>query len=189
MPACSMSRTRTPVAALQGLAAGGEVIYLGTFSKSLLPGLRVSYAVVPEYLSTQFAAVFRNMGQLANVHAQIALTDFIESGHYRAHLKRIRSVYQQRGNALVAALKTRLGNAVSVDPPLGNVQVTLRFNEHLDDEWIARSMQQRGFSVSPLSACYLEAAPQPGLIIGFAGAAADQIRDGVQALEEVLGAR
>ncbi|WP_428523947.1 PLP-dependent aminotransferase family protein [Roseibium sp.] len=178
-----------PVAALQGLAGGGEVIYLGTFSKSLLPGLRVSYAVAPEDLSGPLAGVFRNMGQLANVHAQIALADFIDSGHYRAHLKRIRSVYQQRGNDLVAALKEELGNAVSVELPLGNVQVTVRFNEDLDDRKVARGMQARGFSVSPLSVCYLDAAPEPGLIIGFAGATEDQIRGGVRALSDQLSAR
>ncbi len=175
-----------PVAALQGLAGGGEVIYLGAFSKSLLPGIRVSYAVVPEDLSGPLAGVFRNMGQLANVHAQIALADFIDSGHYRAHLKRIRSVYQQRGNALVAALKEGLGNAVSVEPPLGNVQVTVRFNEDLDDRKVARGMQARSFSVSPLSVCYLDAAPEPGLIIGFAGATEDQISGGVTALSNIL---
>jgi GntR family transcriptional regulator/MocR family aminotransferase len=123
---------------------------------------------------------------LANVHAQIALTDFIESGHYRAHLKKIRTLYQQRGIALVSALKEGLGNAISVEPPLGNVQVTARFNEDLDDKKIARAMQAQGFSVSPLSVCYLEAEPQPGLILGFAGASEDQIRCGVTALKAIL---
>lgn len=175
-----------PVAALQGLADAGEVIYLGTFSKSLLPGLRVSYVVVPADLAAPFAIAFRNLGYLANVHAQIALTDFIESGHYRAHLKKIRTLYQQRGIALVSALKEGLGNAISVEPPLGNVQVTARFNEDLDDKKIARAMQAQGFSVSPLSVCYLEAEPQPGLILGFAGASEDQIRCGVTALKAIL---
>lgn len=175
-----------PVAALQGLADAGEVIYLGTFSKSLLPGLRVSYIVAPDDLAAPLSMAFRNMGHLANIHAQIALTDFIDSGHYRAHLKQIRTVYQQRGIALVQALISELGNVVSVEAPVGNVQVTVRFNEDLDDLEISRLMYERGFSVSPLSLCYIEAAPEPGLIIGFAGASADQIRDGVAALKEIL---
>lgn len=176
-----------PVAALQGLADAGEVIYLGTFSKSLLPGLRISYVVAPDDLAAPLAGAFRNLGQLANVHAQIALTEFIESGYYRAHLKRIRTLYQQRGTALVEALKAGLGNLISVDPPLGNVQVTVRFNEDLDDQGIARAMQRRGVSVSPLSQCYLEAAPGSGLIIGFAGASKEQIENGVCALKDILG--
>jgi GntR family transcriptional regulator/MocR family aminotransferase len=175
-----------PVAALQGLADAGEVIYLGTFSKSLLPGLRVSYAVVPDELVAPLVMAFRNMGHLANVHAQIALTDFIDSGQYRAHLKRIRTLYQRRGTALVEALKKELGNAISVEPPLGNVQMTVRFNGDHDDRRIAQAMHVRGFSVSPLSICYLEAPAEPGLIIGFAGASEAQIQNGVQALNEVL---
>ncbi|QDG76621.1 PLP-dependent aminotransferase family protein [Labrenzia sp. PHM005] len=175
-----------PVAALQGLADAGEVIYMGTFSKSLLPGLRVSYVVVPKDLAGPLGSAFRNMGQLVNVHAQIALTDFIDSGHYRAHLKKIRTLYQQRGLALVGALKERLGNKISVDPPLGNVQVTVRLNEDLQDLKIARAMQARGYSVSPLSVCYLDAQPKPGLIIGFAGASDAQIQGGVSVLKEVL---
>ncbi len=175
-----------PVAALQGLAEAGEVIYMGTFSKSLLPGLRVSYLVAPDDLAALLANAFRNMGHLANIHAQIALTDFIDSGHYRAHLKQIRSLYQQRGMALVAALKSALGNAVTVEPPLGNVQVTVRFNEEVDEKIVASGMFERDFSVSPLSLCYIDASPEPGLIMGFAGASDEQIRGGVAALKDVL---
>lgn len=178
-----------PIAALQGLAAQGEVIYLGTFSKSLLPGLRVSYLVVPEELVEPLASVFRHTGRLANVHAQIALADFITSGHYRAHLKHIRSLYQERGNALVGALKAVLGNAVEVEFPTGNVQISLRFNEDLDDGRIAAAMQKRGFSVSPLSVCYLEENVRPGLIMGFAGATEAQIDAGVQTLKVILRSR
>ena len=175
-----------PIAALQGLAEQGEVIYLGTFSKSLLPGLRVSYLVVPDELTGALAGVLRNTGRLANVHAQIALADFIESGHYRAHLKHIRSLYQRRGNALVTMLKAQLGNAVEVEFPTGNVQITLRFNQDVDDHMIASEMQKRGFAVSPLSVCYLAEKPRAGLIIGFAEATDGQIESGVAALKNIL---
>ncbi|MEP3046284.1 MAG: PLP-dependent aminotransferase family protein [Roseibium sp.] len=178
-----------PIAALQGLAARGEVIYLGTFSKSLLPGLRVSYLVVPEELVASLANVLRNTGRFANVHAQIALADFITSGHYRAHLKHIRNLYQERGNALVTALKAELGNAVEVEYPTGNVQISLCFNEDRDDHVIAAAMQERGFSVSPLSVCFLSEKPRSGLIIGFAQATEVQIASGVQVLKEILKAQ
>lgn len=175
-----------PIAALQGLADQDEVIYLGTFSKSLLPGLRVAYMVVPEPLIGPVSLMIRNTGCLANVHAQIALSDFISSGHYRAHLRMIRQLYQERGNGLVTALKEKLGNAVAVDPPTGNVQVTLCFNRHVDDKLVARAMQKRGFSVSPLSTCYLEAEPRPGLIIGFASATQQDAEAGAEALSDTL---
>lgn len=175
-----------PIAALQGLAQADEVIYLGTFSKSLLPGLRVSYCVVPDHLADGLRRVFRQTGRLANVHAQIALADFISSGEYRAHLKRIRQLYQVRGRALVQALKSRLGNALFVEMPTGNVQIAVRFRGAVDDGLLAKKLQARGFAVSPLSPCFLDRPVEPGLIIGFAAATSAQIEAFATALSELL---
>ncbi|MBO0343707.1 PLP-dependent aminotransferase family protein [Roseibium limicola] len=177
-----------PVAALQGLARAGEVIYLGTFSKSFLPGLRLSYCVVPEALAEDLRAVFRHTGKLANVHAQIALADFIESGEYRAHLKRIRLVYQERGGKLVEALKARLGNRINVEKPTGNVQVTLSFSQTADDLKVASGLQEHGYAVSPLSPCYVDRPAISGLIVGFAAATDQQIEGFVDALSTRLAA-
>jgi GntR family transcriptional regulator/MocR family aminotransferase len=176
-----------PTAALQGLAVNNEVIYLGTLSKSLLPGLRLAYCVVPDALAEPVSALFRNMGQLANVHAQAALADFIESGNYRAHLKRIRTLYEKRGTALVSALRQALGNQVDVEYPTGNVQVVARFREPLDDRAVARAVQERGFALSPFSACFLKKeTAQTGLIMGFASATDEDISACVSALGDVL---
>ncbi|MBD8876265.1 PLP-dependent aminotransferase family protein [Roseibium polysiphoniae] len=176
-----------PIAALQGLASSGEVIYLGTFSKSFLPGLRISYCVLPKPLVEGVRSVFRQTGRLSNVHAQIALADFMSSGEYRAHLKRIRDLYQQRGLALVEALRGRLGNRIEVDTPTGNVQVAVRFRSEIDDEKLARDLQARGFAVSPLSPCFVERAPEKGLVIGFAAATVPQISQFTDLLADHLG--
>ncbi|MFD1696476.1 PLP-dependent aminotransferase family protein [Roseibium aestuarii] len=164
-----------PVAALQGLAREGEVIYMGTFSKSFLPGLRLAYCVLPADLVEPMRRVFRQTGHLANVHAQIALAELMEGGEYRAHLKRIRSTYLSRGLRLVEVLREALGNRISVEVPTGNVQVTLTLNGCGDDEALARRLQQKGFAVSPLSPCYVDREAQAGLIVGFAGATERQI--------------
>ncbi len=177
-----------PIAALQGLAEDGEVIYLGTFAKSLAPGLRVAYCVVPRDLAPDLAQLFRNTGRLASVQTQAALADFIDGGHYRAHLRRIREAYEARGMALYEALSARLGNRVDVAPPTGNVQLSLTFREADDDIAVATMMQGEGFAVSPLSACYLDRPPRPGLVVGFAGATPAQIEGGVSALARALDA-
>ncbi len=171
-----------PIAALQGLSTSGEVIYLGTFSKSLMPGLRVSYCVVPEPLVDGVRAVFRQTGRMSSVHVQMALADLISSGEYRAHLKRIRTLYQQRGNAVVSALQSRLGNQVDVEMPKGNVQISVRFRQEVDDTLIARQLQAHGFAVCPLSPCFLDRSPESGLIVGFAAATEAQIEGFVTVL-------
>jgi len=175
-----------PVAALYGLAEEGQVIYLGTFSKSLLPGLRMAYCVVPQALVEPLSQLMRNMGCAANVHAQAALAWFMDSGAYRKHLKLIREIYEDRGTRLVETFNGRLGNRLEVAPPTGNVQVAVRFREPTDDIAVALAMQNRGFAVSALSNCYLGAERKTGLIIGFAGATADQIDKGADALAELL---
>lgn len=178
--------TGRPVAALHGLAEEGRVIYLGTFAKSLLPGLRIAYCVVPKALSEPLAQLMRNMGCAANVQAQAALAWFMDSGAYRKHLKQIREIYEERGSLLVEVFKQRLGNRLDVEPPTGNVQVAVRFREPADDIAIALAMQDRGFAVSALSNCYLGEERQTGLIIGFAGATRDQIDRGADALASLL---
>ncbi|GAB2183717.1 PLP-dependent aminotransferase family protein [Roseibium sp. LAB1] len=176
-----------PVAALHGLADEGQVVYLGTFAKSLLPGLRIAYCVVPDGLVAPLTQTMRNVGCSANVQAQAALARFMDSGAYQKHLKQIRPVYLERGTLLANALRHRLGNRVEVAPLTGNVQLTVMFREPVDDIAVALAMQGRGFAVSPLSNCYLTKPGRPGLIVGFAGANARQIEDGVDALAGLLG--
>ncbi|MDN3720081.1 PLP-dependent aminotransferase family protein [Roseibium salinum] len=167
-----------PVAALHGLAEEGRVIYLGTFSKSLMPGLRIAYCVVPVTLVEPFTQLMRNVGCAANVQAQVALAQFMDCGAYQKHLKQIRHIYRERGEMLVEALRRRLGNRIRVELPTGNVQVALSFRERIDDVGLALAMQNFGFAVSPLSNCYSGEDRTSGLIIGFAGATAEQISQG-----------
>lgn len=175
-----------PVAALYGLAEEGQVIYLGTFSKSLLPGLRLAYCVVPSGLVDPLQQLMRNMGCAASVQVQVALAQFMDSGAYQKHLKQIRKIYQERGALLVSTLTDRLGNRVEVEAPGGNVQVAMLFREPVDDNAVAKAMQDKGFAVSPLSNCYQGNARKSGLIIGFADASAKQVTQGVETLGTLL---
>ncbi|WP_417771041.1 PLP-dependent aminotransferase family protein [Stappia sp.] len=158
-----------PLAALQGLGHDGQTVYLGTFSKAMLPGLRCAYMVVPEDLAPALARTLRVTGHFANVATQAALADFIESGRYRAHLRRIRETYEERGCALAAALRSRLGNAVGLSDPVGGVQCAVRFNMPCNDKAVAAAANRRGFGVAALSAYALEA-DVCGLVVGFANA-------------------
>lgn len=175
-----------PVAALYGLAEEGQVVYLGTFSKSLMPGLRLSYCVVPPQLVEPFQQLMRNMGCAASVQIQVALAQFMDSGAYKKHLKHIRKIYAERGALLVRTLNERLGNRVEVEAPSGNVQVAMMFREQVDDNALATAMQERGFAVSPLGNCYQGKERKSGLIIGFADANARQITQGVNTLGTLL---
>jgi GntR family transcriptional regulator/MocR family aminotransferase len=172
-----------PIAALQGLSDRHSVIYIGTSAKSLMPGIRLAYAVVPKEHVVGLELAQRASGALANVHVQMAFADFIESGHFRAHLNKIRSAYHENGAALCQLIGERFGNQVGVSMPTGGLQTCLYLPETCDDVAVADQMNQKGFGVNPLSVFYL-GAPQKGLVVGFAEAN-EKLRYGfVQALEQ-----
>jgi len=160
-----------PIPALQALSTAGEVIYLGTVAKSLLPGLRLAWLAAPPALSAKLVAIQRNLGLLANVHAQAAFADLIDGGHYRTHLNRISTIYEARADALVAAIAARCGDAVTMAPSHGGLQSLARFDPSVDDRAVARRLHADGFSVPFLSGLCL-GERQSGLVIGFGDARA-----------------
>lgn len=174
-----------PIASMQGLALGSEVVYLGTFSKSMLPGIRLAYMVVPEALTAQLTQAIRNTGIMASVPVQAAMADFIASGQYQAHLKRIRQIYQARGLALCTALQRLFGDAADIELPAGGVQLVMQFKEPRDDVQIATDLQASGIGVAALSKMYLKSG-RSGLVIGFSGADDSTIRAGVNVIAKVF---
>lgn len=177
--------TDRPIASLQGLAAGPEVIYLGTFAKTMLPGIRVAYMVVSKPLLKPLSQAIRNIGVMASVPIQAALADFMKSGQYHAHLRKTRLAYDRRGKALISELRRQLGNEVDVIAPSGGVQLIIKFNPQRDDKVIARKLQEKGIGVSALSLTYLNKG-HSGLIIGYSGANENQIRTGVGEISSEL---
>ncbi|KZL21505.1 HTH-type transcriptional regulatory protein GabR [Pseudovibrio axinellae] len=174
-----------PIAALQGLSDQHSVIFIGTSAKSLMPGIRLAYAVVPKERVKELELAQRALGSLANVHVQLAFADFIESGYFRAHLNKIRSAYHENGVALCQLLSAGLGNQVGVSMPTGGLQMSMYLSEEVDDVAVADYMNQQGFGVSPLSVYYL-GAPRKGLVVGFSEASEKQRERFVGALHKAL---
>jgi GntR family transcriptional regulator/MocR family aminotransferase len=90
------------------------VLHTGTFSKTLLPSLRLAYAVVPDSMLEAFVAAKSILDRFTPPLLQGALADFIESGHFGRHLRQMREVYAERRGALLAAIATEPGSAVTV---------------------------------------------------------------------------
>jgi GntR family transcriptional regulator/MocR family aminotransferase len=177
-----------PIPALHALGEAGEVVYIGTVAKSLLPGLRMAWLAVPPALAARLVEVQRNLGLLVNVHAQAAFADFIDGGQYRAHLNRISGVYQARADALAAAIIAHCGGAVTIAPPLGGLQLPIRFDPAIDDAAVAARLAVAGYSVPFLSGMSL-GPPLSGLLVGFASADAAAVDRFALALAAALGLR
>ena len=175
-----------PLASLQGIDRGERVIYLGTFSKVLFPGLRLGYAVVPyELLDAMIAA-----RHLTDRHApgltEAVVTEFIEQGHFGAHLRRMCARYRVARDGLVAAARAKLGTFMEVDAPDQGMHVTARLRPGLDDAAIARAGLARGVVLRPMSPLYLATPPVSGFMLGFTGYDMPSMQAGVDRLAAVL---
>jgi GntR family transcriptional regulator/MocR family aminotransferase len=157
-----------PIASLQGIDRHGVVAYLGTFSKTLAPGLRVAYAVVPPSLLSAAAELQLLRSAVVPIHVQAALADFIGEGRFRAHLRQMNTLYASRMAATVDALQRHLGEIMRIGVGAGGLQLVTWFHdERVDDRVIALALNAQGFAMRPMSSFYLGRA-RPGLLFGIA---------------------
>jgi GntR family transcriptional regulator/MocR family aminotransferase len=178
--------TGRPLAAIQGLDAAGRVLYVGTFTKSLFPSLRLAYLVAPEDL---VGAVVRAR-MLQDGHAptlsQAVLADFIIEGHFGAHVRRMRALYQSRRDALLDEASRALPGHVILGPSDAGFHVTAHLPAGTDDRAVQRRAAGRGIEVQPLTRYYAGPEARPGLVLGYVGLSPEAIRAGVRGLAEVV---
>lgn len=158
-----------PIAALQGIDRVGLVAYIGTFSKTLAPGLRAAYIVLPRPLIDSFSETYALAGgTLISLHIQAALADFLTEGRLRAHLRRVKPLYAARMRGLVEALHRHCGEVLVLGDGNNGLQLAAWFRDtSVDDVAAAETLERSGFGMQPLSRFYLEAA-RPGLLFGVA---------------------
>ena len=154
------------IAALQGIDRSASVAYLGTFSKTLAPGICVAYAILPHWLLERVAAAPWHRG-LVPIHVQAALADFIRDGHLRAHLRRMNALYHARMDGALTALHRHCEDTLLIPDQRGGLQLAAYFrNTARDDTAIATTLRKHAVAAKPLSQFYLET-PRPGLLLGI----------------------
>ena len=153
-----------PLPALQGLD-DARVLYVGTFSKTLAPGLRVAWIVVPDALLGAFAAAraVTSGGPAYPLHA--ALAAFVAEGHFALHVRRASARYRERRDALVGALERRLGGVVRVQGAATGLHVCARFEG--DDVAVSRAAAAHDVVAPALSRYALDRRGPTGLVLGF----------------------
>ncbi|WP_028311055.1 PLP-dependent aminotransferase family protein [Derxia gummosa] len=178
-----------PVASLFGLSQSRRVIYLGTFSKVLFPGMRMSYMVVPEDLVEAFTLGNAELYREGRLAEQAALAEFIDAGHFTAHIRRMRAIYQERRDALHEVLDSRLGGLVHSPLTQAGLQSLYTLNGPADDVQLAAEALQRRIVTRPLSIYYDDPSRAvPGLNLGFAAVPVEVIRTAAAQLAEVIEA-
>jgi len=162
-----------PLPSIQGLADDTPVIYLGTFSKTVFPALRIAFMVVPADVADQVAAAIGTLERQGRVAEQMALAEFIESGRYARHLRRMRKLYEERRDGLVAAIERHLAGVVTVSDDAGGMHLSVRLDAPLRDVDVSTAARAHGLHLSPLSVYCLSApdvAQYNGFLLGYAEA-------------------
>jgi GntR family transcriptional regulator/MocR family aminotransferase len=171
-----------PVLPLASADAGGAVIYVGSLSKVLAPGLRLGYAVAPWPVieaMTQARVLWDRQGDLIG---ERALTELIEEGTLDRHIRRMRRLYQDRRDALVEALRAELGEVLRCEAPPGGLSLWAQAPGVDTDAWAQRALA-RGVAVRPESRCHFGRQPGPHLRLGFAALRPEELREAVARLK------
>lgn len=175
-----------PLPSLQGLDKTGRVLYLGTFSKSLFPALRLGYLVVPENLVDAFSNAKALCDRQTPAVEQAILAEFIAVGHFGRHLRRARKLYAERQAALVEAAKEELAGLLEVRASDAGLHLVGFLGEGVDDERATRRAAAAGVRAPSLSAHRISEAGPPGLVLGYAAFEEPAIRHGVRRLASAL---
>ena len=175
-----------PVASMQGLDPGSRVIYIGTFSKTLFPSLRLGYIVIPPALVPRFLAVRRANDLFPSHLYQAALTDFIEAGHFTRHVRKTRQLYAERRNALAQALRKEFGSEIEILGSEAGMHLVITLPQGYSDQKIAMRAADDKLWLWPLSTAYIGSQARQGFILGFGGTKAEDMSHQVRRLRKAI---
>lgn len=177
---------RGPLPTLQSLDTAERVIYVGTFSKSLFPALRLGYLVVPPILVDTFHKVWGAFLQGAPSSLQAVLADFMDEGHFATHIRRMCKIYAARHDALIEASSRRLRGLLEIVPTGTGFHTIGMLGKGLPEQEVSAAAALRGISVSPIGRYCIEPVAMQGLVLGFSTVKPPEIAAGVETLAQVL---
>ncbi|MFC4313208.1 PLP-dependent aminotransferase family protein [Steroidobacter flavus] len=175
-----------PLQSLQGLDTDGRVIYIGTFSRTIFPALRIGYLIVPKSLT----AVFTSAKWLCDRHTatleQETLAEFISSGMYERHLRRVRRRNAARRKAMLEAIDRHLGNRVQVTGYGAGAHVVLWSDRRIAETAVLEAAASRGVGIYGISPYFLGKPSRSGFMLGYSRMKEADIREGIRRLRHVL---
>jgi DNA-binding transcriptional MocR family regulator len=165
-----------------------DVLHVGTFSKRLIPALRIGYLVAPETLRPHLLALKQATDLGSSAIHQLALSEFLERGYLAAHLNKIRPAYRARRDALLDALRRELPSDVRWQRPSRGLSVWLELPADLDPERVFEEGLSRKVLVGPGQHFAVDEGTQPGLRVNFCFEPEERLREGAVRVGEAIEA-
>lgn len=178
-----------PVLPLASADRAGVVLYIGTLSKILAPGLRIGFLVAPEPFLVRAAALRVTMDRQGDRAVEHAVAEMLEDGDVQRHARRMRAVYATRREALAEALARHLAGALTFDLPPGGMAIWTKVDEGIDVEaWAERAAHHR-VAFSTARRFTFDGKPRSFLRLGFASLTEAEIETGVKRMKRALAPR
>ncbi len=175
-----------PTACVQGLDKYHRTIYLGTFSKTLYPGLRMGYMALPEELVSTFTYARSIMDGHTPQILQLTLARFMEDGHYNSHVRAMRKLYAERREVILDAINKHLEGIVSAVRPKGGLQIPCLLATGWSEQETIRRAATAGVILPGLSRLYAGEEKQQGWLLGYASLTAYEIEAAILRLSNSL---
>lgn len=171
-----------PVESLQGLDAEGRVVYVGTFSRTIFPALRIGYLIAPKSLIDPFTAAKWLCDRHTATLEQETLAEFIATGAYERHLHRARRENAKRRAVLLEAIDEHFGRRVTVTGDRSGTHVVLWPRARVSEEKLIARAAAAGLGVYGISRYYIDRPKTPGLMLGYSRLSIEEIREGIRLL-------
>jgi GntR family transcriptional regulator/MocR family aminotransferase len=175
-----------PLESLQGLDTAGRVVYVGTFSRTIFPALRIGYVVVPRPLLQAFTAAKWLCDRHTATLDQETLAEFIHTGSYERHLRRLRRAHAASRRVLLDALHLHIGDRVEMSGNGAGAHIVLWPDKRISEAAAIAAAARRDVGIYGIGGYFLKRAPRPGIMLGYPRLRPADIREGVRRLADVL---
>ncbi len=174
----------SPIPSIQNIDSKGQVVYLGTFSKSLSPALRLSYMVMSGEIHNKYQKTFQRYNTFVPWLDQKIVESFIIKGHWERHLRRVRLANKKRHDTLIHTINKTMGKNVIVHGKDAGLHVILEFKDDLHEKDLIKKAKDHGVIVYPVSTFWIrqERYKNEMILLGFSGMDESDIVQGINIL-------
>nr|WP_317413623.1 PLP-dependent aminotransferase family protein [uncultured Solibaculum sp.] len=176
-----------PIPAMQGLSPHGKVIYVGTFSRSIAPSIRVAYLVLPPTLLHRYLEKFTFSSSTVSRFEQHTLCRFLESGLFSRHLNRVGNLYKQRKDHTIKQLGQTLGSRMVIQGDNAGLHFLIQIKNGMEESELVKRALKQGVKINGLSRYFrgdVRQCPPSTLVMGYAGLCRQELSDAVHLLQK-----